>query len=211
MPPEEAPTSKPPGTPPSAPGSPFAPSAAHAVFAPGAVYAPGAVPPPPIGPDGPGQVPYGYPVGYPQNPGVPGPLGYATSGYGWPGFQPPPSNSMGIASLVLGIVAAVGFCLWPLAFVLGVLAVIFGFVARAKVRRGESTNPGQALAGIICGAIGALIAVGISVLILLAPDNTGGDTDTDPYDDYDGYSTSLSRVLTDPDAAADPLSALRRP
>ncbi|MEU8653955.1 DUF4190 domain-containing protein [Streptomyces sp. NPDC048737] len=145
----------------------------------------GAVPPPPISPDGPGQVPYGYPGGY----GHPGPPGYGvtpshgggpgyggvpshggTPGhYGWPGVQPAPSNGMGITAMVLGIVAAVGFCLWPIAIVVGVLALIFGLIGRSKANRGEATNPGQALAGIICGATGLALGMGLAVLIIVAP------------------------------------------
>ncbi|MCT7355419.1 hypothetical protein N4P33_25145 [Streptomyces sp. 15-116A] len=119
----------------------------------------GSVPPPPIAPDGPGQVPYGYPGGYV---GAPGP---GQAYYGW-SMTPMPSNGLGVAGLVLGIISAAGFCLWPLAIVLGVLGVIFGSVGRAKVTRGEATNPGQALAGIICGAVGLVLGIGFGVLLL---------------------------------------------
>ncbi|MFJ4695684.1 DUF4190 domain-containing protein [Streptomyces sp. NPDC088766] len=153
-----------PGT--ASPGSVGGPSP----FAP---PADGAVPPPPMSPDGPGQVPYGYPGGY----GHPGPPGYGatpsyggTPGpYGWPGMQPAPSNGMGITAMVLGIVAAVGFCLWPVAIIVGVLALIFGLIGRSKANRGEATNPGQALAGIICGAVGLALGVGLAVLVTVAP------------------------------------------
>ncbi|WP_253195507.1 hypothetical protein [Streptomyces sp. JHA26] len=122
-----------------------------------------AVPPPPIAPDGPGQVPYGYPGG-------PGPGGYAAPQppgyYGWPGMTPMPSNGMGTAGLVLGIVAAAVFCLWPLAIVLGILGVVFGALGRGKARRGEATNPGQALAGIICGTAGIVLGVGFGALVI---------------------------------------------
>ncbi|MFB7510760.1 DUF4190 domain-containing protein, partial [Streptomyces broussonetiae] len=126
------------------------------------------VPPPPIGPDGPGQVPYGYPGMAPAH-GYPGgglqqpyPAGYpAGYGYGWPGIQPLPSNGMGTAALVCGILSTVGFLLWPVALVLGVLAVIFGAVGRGKAKRGEATNAGTALAGLICGAVGIVLVLGL--------------------------------------------------
>ncbi|MER7718148.1 DUF4190 domain-containing protein [Streptomyces flaveolus] len=125
-----------------------------------------AVPPPPIAPDGPGQVPYGYPGGH----GYPGQGGYAgpqpQGYYGWPGMAPMPSNGMGTAGLVLGIVSAVIFCLWPLAIVLGVLGVVFGALGRGKARGGEATNPGQALAGIICGAAGIVLGIGFGALVI---------------------------------------------
>ncbi|MEU6069959.1 hypothetical protein ABZ864_37365 [Streptomyces sp. NPDC047082] len=116
------------------------------------------VPPPPIAPDGPGQVPYGYPGG-PAGYGYPAPHGAPAGYYGWPGMQPMPSNGMGTAGLVLGILAAITFCLWPVALVLGVLGVIFGGTGRGKARRGEATNPGQSLAGIICGSAGIVLAL----------------------------------------------------
>lgn len=119
-----------------------------------------AVPPPPIGPEGPGQLPYGYPhAGY---------AGAPAQGHpGWTGMPPLPSNGMGVSSLVLGIIAAAGFCFWPVAIALGVLAVIFGAIGRGKASRGEATNAGQALAGIICGAVGSALALILGVVVLV--------------------------------------------
>lgn len=158
------------------------------------------MPPPPIAPDGPGQAPHSYPAGpvygYPQQPGyggggpvyAPPPPAYGGGpGYGWAPMAPQPSNGMGTASLVVGIVSAVIFCLWPLAIILGILAVIFGVIGRGKVRRGEATNGGQALAGIICGAVGIVIAVAFGVVVIAF----GDDSDASTFDD--GYSTSLSQ------------------
>ncbi|MHC3473000.1 DUF4190 domain-containing protein [Streptomyces sp. 7R007] len=148
-------------TPPQPWSDPFAPPAtAHPQGEP--------VPPPPIAPDGPGQVPYGYPVaGYAYPP--PTPASPAQGYYGWPGLPPQPSNGMGTASLVLGIIAAVVFCLWPIAIILGALALIFGFIARARAARGEATNPGQALAGIICGAAGIVLGLGMIAFLIAGP------------------------------------------
>ncbi|MBA5223162.1 DUF4190 domain-containing protein [Streptomyces griseoaurantiacus] len=151
----------------------------------------GYVPPPPVGPEGPGQVPYGYP----QYPGAAG--GYGGPGYGpqagpgaypWGGMPLAPQNGVSTASLVLGIITVVIFCLWPVSILLGVLAVILGIVGRRRAGRGESTNPGQALAGIICGAVGALLGVALMLYIFLAPDNT----DEDPWPPDEGYNTTLT-------------------
>ncbi|MFD4574000.1 DUF4190 domain-containing protein [Streptomyces sp. NPDC058417] len=171
-----------PPTPAAHPGATPPPAVPPAEQAWAAPPADGAVPPPPLAPDGPVQVPYGCPVPYahPAAPyGAPGPAaqpGYGGApghpvgpgAYGWPPVPQSPSNGMGIASLTLGIVAAVGFCLWPVAIVGGVLALVFGLIGRAKARRGEATNPGQALAGIICGSAGLALAVAF-VVLLFAP------------------------------------------
>ncbi|MEU8793846.1 DUF4190 domain-containing protein [Streptomyces sp. NPDC048643] len=179
-------TGVPPG--PAAPGgpvwdNPFAAPAAHTPYPQPGPGEP--VPPPPIAPGGPGQLPYGY--GYPQYPGA-GPSAYGgVPGYGWPMGPPAPSNGLGTASLVLGIIAAVLFCAWPLAIVLGILAVIFGVIGRGRVRKGEATNPGQALAGIICGSVGIVLGAALIVVIVALPDEVGSDDS----DGYDGFSTSL--------------------
>ncbi|KAA0938737.1 DUF4190 domain-containing protein [Streptomyces apricus] len=62
------------------------------------------------------------------------------------------------------MIMAVGFCLWPLAIVVGVLGVVFGVAGCARARRGEATNVGQALASIIRGAFGT--ALGLAVLVI---------------------------------------------
>ncbi|MGX1543533.1 DUF4190 domain-containing protein [Streptomyces adustus] len=173
---------------PGGPGGAYPPPypAATAGGAPGNPFAPPAqggepVPPPPIAPDGPGQTPYGYPGGYgyptqpgygggahgPQAPGASGLPGY----YGWPGMPLPPmaDNGMGTAGLVLGILSAVVFCLWPIAIIMGVLGLIFGLIGRRKASRGEATNGGQALAGAICGGAGIFLGIGMIVLMFIAP------------------------------------------
>lgn len=161
-----------PSTPANGPAGPFAPPAAP--------YAHGEpVPPPPIAPDGPGQVPYGYPgggYGYPAQPsyggqGTHGPLSQGAGAgagayYGWPGLSPQPSNGLGTASLVLGIISVAIFCLWPIAILLGILALIFGMIGRGKAARGEATNAGQALAGIICGAVGMVLGFVLLALVI---------------------------------------------
>ncbi len=174
------------GPPPGVPSNPYASpvdphfhSHSHAHPVPGS-----SVPPPPIAPDGPGRLPYGY--GHPGYPGYGGAGG--GPGYGWPVMPMAPSNGLGTAGLVLGIIAAVGFCLWPVALACGILAVIFGAIGRGKARRGEATNPGQALAGIICGAVGIALAIAFVVVFLIVPEDFGSD---DSGTGDDGFSTSL--------------------
>ncbi|WP_328942293.1 DUF4190 domain-containing protein [Streptomyces sp. NBC_00250] len=165
---------------------------------------PGEVPPPPVAPGGPAATPgaYGYPAantsggyGYPTAP-TPAASGYGYSGYpaaggygGQPGWQQSPSNGMGTAAMVLGIISVAGFCLWGLGTILGILALIFGIIGLKKAGRGEATNRGMAVAGIVLGAIGLLIsAVFLGFLIWAA--TQGSSTSGDP--DYeDPFASSL--------------------
>ncbi|MEU3188003.1 DUF4190 domain-containing protein [Streptomyces sp. NPDC006923] len=137
---------------------------------------------------------YGYPTAGYQGPGYPAPdlqsTGYPAAGYpgyGQPGWQETPSNGMGIAAMVLGIIAVAVFCLWGLGVILGVLALIFGIIGRRRARRGQATNGGMALAGIILGAIGAVIS-GAFVAFLIWVIANGEELDTT---DSDPFATSL--------------------
>ncbi len=99
----------------------------------------------------------------PPNYGAPsggqGASGYgASSGYGG---EPPrqPSNGVGIAALVVGIVALVlSILFFPLGLLLGIVAVVLGIVGLRKAKRGEATNKGMAIAGLVTGALAIVIA-----------------------------------------------------
>ena len=75
-----------------------------------------------------------------------------------------PSNGFGITALVLGILALLlGVVLVGALF--GVAAIVFGFLCRARARRGEATNGGMAVAGIILGIVGILVSIFVVVSI----------------------------------------------
>ncbi|MFG2218257.1 MULTISPECIES: DUF4190 domain-containing protein [unclassified Streptomyces] len=160
---------------------------------------PGEVPPPPVGPNGPGQpVPpvagqYGYPAAPPaQYGGYPAYPGYNQAPWG----GPPPSNGMGTAAMVLGILAICLFCVYGIpSLVLGVLALIFGILGRKRVQRGEATNGGQALAGIITGSIGIFFGVAIISFFIWLFVSHAEEFEDSGYND-DPYSTSLVVEVT---------------
>lgn len=73
------------------------------------------------------------------------------------------SNGLGIASLVLGILSILTG-LFLIGGLFGVIAVVLGFLGRGKAKRGDANNGGVALAGIITGILGMLIAVAVLAL-----------------------------------------------
>ncbi|MCT7659905.1 DUF4190 domain-containing protein [Mycobacterium deserti] len=107
-----------------------------------------------------------YPGGYPPPPPVP----YA-------GYAPPPTspkNGLGITALVLAIVGLV-FC-WTVVggVILGVCAVIIGFIARGRVKRGEATNGGVAIAGIVLGILAVIVSLAFIAIWFGVFDSVGG-------------------------------------
>ncbi|MFE6689095.1 DUF4190 domain-containing protein [Streptomyces sp. NPDC057743] len=85
-----------------------------------------------------------------------------------------PSNGMGVAALVLGLVGcALGvliFLFW-LSWLPAVLAVIFGGVGLSQARAGRATNKGMAVAGLVLGIIGVLAAVAGAVFTVVLVDD----------------------------------------
>lgn len=121
-------------------------------------------PPPPY----PQQQPYQYgpyPGGYPPPP--PGQYGY-----GYPA-QTAPKNGLGIASLV---VAIIGLLSVFGGLVLGIVAVILGVIGRGRAKRGEATNGGVAIAGIVLGVLGVIVSiVAIALTVMFAREVGAGD------------------------------------
>lgn len=90
----------------------------------------------------------------------------AAPDHGGGGYGPHQSglrNGFGLTALITGTVGLV-FGLLPLTgfwlgVLLGLVAIVFGVLGRGRARRGEATNGGQALAGLICGALALLAGI----------------------------------------------------
>jgi hypothetical protein len=95
-----------------------------------------------------GQPQPGYSVPYGQ-PGYPMPMGP-------PGARP--SNTLGLLSMIFGIIAIpFGFCCGIVGIGAGGAAIVMGILGLRKANQGLATNRGQALAGVICGALGVIV------------------------------------------------------
>ncbi|WKN17678.1 DUF4190 domain-containing protein [Streptomyces sp. JUS-F4] len=162
---------------------------------PGFGPAPSDVPPPPIGPNGPGQAappPAAGHYGYPAPPAQPygGYPGYGAYSMGPAAWGPAPNNGLGTAAMVIGIISVVGFCMYGVNIILGILALIFGIIGLGRAKRGEATNRGMALAGVILGSVGIVVGAAILGLIIWAA--TNADSDSEYGDSYDDpFATSL--------------------
>lgn len=78
-------------------------------------------------------------------------------------------NGLGVAALVLGLLALPASATIVFGVLLGLLAVVLGVLGRGRVRRGEADDGGLALAGIVLGVLAVLAsatlaAVGARVL-----------------------------------------------
>ena len=107
-----------------------------------------------------------YPGSYPPPPPQP-----------YSGFTPPPigpRNGLGVAALVIAIIGLV-FC-WTVVggVILGLCAVIIGFVARGRVTRGEATNGGVAIAGIVLGFLAIIVSLIFIPIWIGVFDEVGG-------------------------------------
>ncbi len=95
--------------------------------------------------------------------------------------QEPNKNKKGfcIASMVLGIVALVFFCLWYISIPCGILAIIFGILGL------KSVNKGMAIAGLVTGSIGLIISTLIIIIVFIFGIAVGiSDVWDDVDDDY---------------------------
>lgn len=124
---------------------------------------------PPVPPDQPGP-PEQPPAVKPPQTVAPHP-GMAQSQVPPPTTPKPPSSGKATASMVLGIcgLVSVFLCSWftlgLISLVLGILAIVFGVIAKNEIRdKPELEGSGQAQAGFVTG----IIATALSALFIIA-------------------------------------------
>ncbi len=115
----------------------------------------------------------------------------------WATVAAPESNGMAIAALVLGILSLVTFWLCGLGAVLGLVAIVLGAVALSKANKTPARDGrGQAIAGIVTGAIAVVGLLASSAIFVIAADE--GEFDQINTDPSDGFCDS-DRFMQDPD------------
>ncbi|MDQ3306466.1 MAG: DUF4190 domain-containing protein [Actinomycetota bacterium] len=114
---------------------------------------------------------------YGGQPGYGGQAGGAQGGYGQPQRQP--SNGIGIAALVVGIISLVISWVPFLGLLLAIVAIVLGVLGIRKASRGEATNKGMAITGVVTGGLALLVGafITISTIVLLGSDEFQDFTD----------------------------------
>ncbi|WP_205801294.1 DUF4190 domain-containing protein [Micromonospora thermarum] len=120
--------------------------------------------PPPAQPYGaPPAAPYGPPPAAPYQDPYGGTPMYPNAGYPFPQGQ---QNTLGLISMILGI-ASVPLVCCHLGLPLGVAALVTGWLGKQKADRGLAGNSGQAIAGMVCGAFGAVLGLAWGALAIV--------------------------------------------
>jgi hypothetical protein len=87
-----------------------------------------------------------------------------------------PKNGLGIAALVLAVVALLSVATVFAPIALGSVAVAIGVVGRGRARRGVADNGGVAIAGIVLGALAIVVGLAfIAIWTTVWKDVRGGD------------------------------------
>lgn len=159
-------------------------------------------PPSPYGAPPPPPSPYGAPYGQPQQPQQPyqQPYGqpYPQQQYGQPSPQPPaygqpyqpsppygpgataPNDGMGIASMVVGIVALFLACGYGIGLLASPVALGLGLASKRRIDRSEGRLGGRGFAqtGFILGIVGSVLlvlAIVVLVIVIIAGVNGAFD------------------------------------
>lgn len=132
--------------------------------------------PPPPSP-GMAPYPYSYPPGPPGSGPYPGAYPPPPMPYGgdyYPGLGAPPRNGMGVAALVVAILALFGSCSVIGGVLLGIAAVIMGLVGRGRAKRGEANNGGIATTGLVLGVLAIVLSIAFVAFYADAFNKYGG-------------------------------------
>ena len=81
-----------------------------------------------------------------------------------PGPPPGGQNTQGLVGMILGIVSIPVACCPYLGIPVGIVGLVFSWLGLKKANTGLASNRSQAMAGLICSAVGSVL--GIAMLIL---------------------------------------------
>jgi hypothetical protein len=93
----------------------------------------------------------------------------AAPGPGWPGEAPTQArNGVGIAALILGILALIGFWIPFLSILLALAAIILGIVGLRRVSKRIANNRAMPIIGIVLGLIGGILGTLLTIVVIVS-------------------------------------------
>jgi len=121
-------------------------------------------------PGGQAQPGFDGPQGSPTQPGwgAPGPA-YPTMGYGQPVAMGPQNEPLAVPAMVCGIISIPLLCFCGVGVLPGIAALVLGLISKNKIKasNGALTGDGQALTGVICGAVSVVLIALYFVLVIV--------------------------------------------
>ncbi len=107
-----------------------------------------------------------------------------------------PRNGLGITALVLGIVAVIVSITVIGGILLGIIAIVLGFLGRSRAKKGQATNGGVALAGIITGALALVLSIVLVVAGAALFFGNGGSDLVNCINNAHGDQTAINQCNT---------------
>jgi len=97
---------------------------------------------------------------------------------------------------VVGVLAIVASITVVGGVVLGLIAIMLGFIGRSRAKKGQATNGGVALAGIITGAVGVVLSIVLVVAGAAIFFGSGGSDLVDCVNNANGNQTAIDQCNT---------------
>jgi hypothetical protein len=105
-----------------------------------------------------------------------GGAGYPPPGYAAPGFRPPigarppaqQQNILGTLGLIFGVLGIVLSICCYLGLPISVAGIVLGVLGKKKAADGLASNRSMALAGVVCGIVGAILSVILFMVLTFA-------------------------------------------
>lgn len=111
-------------------------------------------------------------------------------------YPPPqrPGSGLAITALVLGIIGLLGSW-FVLGAGLGIIAIIVGAIALARIKGGRASGRGMAITGIVLGVISVLVAAAVVALTVSVFNSPQGQNLQQCWEQVENDEAAIQRCL----------------